>query len=191
LQKTGNRVYFIIDQTDLGVPGNWSKNDGLQLARARLGLYLSDNRGTPGSAAFVETALKKYFSHTIMLSDTDGGFYRASPAFTFGDNLFTERDVRGTYILTSPLSAEAAKIAVPVLGYDAVALAHEYMHLVMHVNRGVGAWDVNEHLMPQFDPGGVDVMSVARATNMTLGTVQILPVTQQEIDFAGNENLQP
>jgi hypothetical protein len=189
--KAGNRVYYIIQQTNLTVPNHWKATDDQQTVDVNMVIYLEDNRGIPGRTDFVQATLKKFFSHTIVLSDTPGGRYRHAPAFTYTEYV-QNPDQRGTYFLMSPAKAEAAIIGVPLTAFGAVVFAHEYMHIVINPARGIAPWDVGEHIIPGSDPNRTELMGIGRhRPRFQLGTVQIGVSTQIEIDFKNNPNLQP
>jgi hypothetical protein len=191
---TGNLIYYIIQQTDLP-PRNWNATDNDVTAGFNMRKYLLDNRAIPGRTDFVQDALKKYFTHMIVLSDTPGGFYRTAAAWTFDETKVTiERDARGSYFLTAYMNtlATSPRLGVSVTGYGAVAFAQEYMHMVISPQQGVRPWDTGEHLMAQADPSSVELMGAnPSVNNRQLITVRIGAITQALIDFKNNPALAP
>jgi hypothetical protein len=195
-REAGVHVYYVTDNSNLPAPpfvDGMTTTEFDQVAMT----YLSAHRGTPGGPTSVDAALRRYFTHIIVLSSIPGPRSGAL-GFTYTEMDTSLKERRGIYINTAQIQIQANlwnaanPPAISTTEVGGVTIAHEVMHMVIAPNDAT-QWDSGEHRIgvpPEFEPTLMKSGAGFTKNHLREASVKIDMVTQLWIDLASNPALQ-
>jgi hypothetical protein len=183
--KVADGVYTPTNTTD--ITSTFQLKSGVSLLGGYAG-YGAATRGRIGASMLINNALKRHFTHAIVMNDVPGAHAR-DVAFSYGGDLIPDPDIdrRGFYLWTARLHNGAGAMGVSDQDYGGTACAHELMHLMIHPGAAAG-W-AGEH--ETNNAGGTALMGDPAPLACTEAGVRITALNTGEIDVAGNPNLWP